>query len=728
MKKIQTPKFNVRRELVKLECEDCGADLEMLDETYAHCKYCGQKYIVNVLLERIPEAPAETNSSVAKVQTVKPQPIRPQQKRAIGVIACTMAIAVMLVCCCIFLFSGKGADESSGVKDQPWDGVLVGNSQEQNDSGDHISTNKDSTGDTSANTDSIERWEGFRSETMKQVVKRMFGKPADEVTKEELESIKYFKIDTYWKTCIISYSTEDYREYEPDYREKLPDHNGSILFGYNKAFEETIQKVTLPDPEEGMSLVYGDVSNFTNLTSISMNDYRNVDFSGMSQLTMVDCGWNLKNALESNLPVEQIEVLKVSDCELDGLERFTSLKKLFIEGIDEDNMDQVVKCTTLDTLFCNYCFETASYAPLKELTGLKSLYIDGGYDAIKDLSMISSFTELENLSITCTDILNIGFVKDLKKLKTLRLSENSKLEDFEGLGTLQELEFLEFNISSLNGGQPEYEEIGNLKNLKSLALHTVYNLDFLYELKQLEKLEVRLTFYDDVMLPIAEMKKLKELTLAQSNTWTMDMDNFALLQELPQLKKLTIDDMQFEEPVDELFAVTGLEELYITRCGFQMPPAKVSVGDNLKVLSLFGTYFGDYYNGGPEDDQEILRLYCEAGSLEKLDLSYFDVTDLSVLNKLTNLKELSLYSCSLTKIPEITFQGCELLEKLDMSNNQIADISFVKNLPGLKFLEIREGYVTDLSPLLNCSQLRCVDARQNPIAENPLTNVVVITQ
>ncbi len=722
MKQDKTPKYNVRRELVKLECQDCGSELEMLDDTYAYCKYCGQKYIVNVLLERIPEAPfAEMNTQTSTTQAIKTQNTRTQPPKgnsqsaswAIGLV--TMAVVLFFS---MSLILRKGADEPSGLKELPWDGVLVGNTQEKNESGDYTSTGRDST----------EKWDGFRSETMKQVVYLMFGKSADEVTKEELESIKYFKIYDSWETCTFYYSTEDYREYEPDYREKLPDYNGTILFGYNKAFEETIQKVTLPYPEENFELIYGDIRNFTNLTSISLRDYSDMDFSGMPHLTMVDSGWDLQDLLETNLPANRIEVLKVSDCDLEGLERFTSLKKLFIEGIDEDNMDHVVKCTTLDTLFCNYCFETASYAPLKELTGLKSLYIDGGYNAIKDLSVISSFTELENLSITCTDILNIGFVKDLKKLKTLRLSENSKLSDLEGIGTLQELEFLELNINSLYGEDPEYQEIGNLKNLKSLALHTVYELDFLYELDQLEQLEVRLTFYDDVLLPIANMKNLKELTLAQTNTWGMAMENFALLQELPQLKKLTIDMMQFEEPVDELFAVDGLEELRITSCGFEIAPTKIIVDDNLKVLDLSGTYFGDNYNGTLEDDQEVLRLYCEATDLEKLDLTYYDMTDLSVLNKLTNLKELSLRSCELTKIPETTFQGCESLEKLDLSMNQVADISFVKNLPNLKYLEMREGYVTDLTPLLTCPLLRCVDVRLNPIAENPLTNVVVITE
>ncbi|MBQ9142582.1 MAG: leucine-rich repeat domain-containing protein [Lachnospiraceae bacterium] len=723
MKKNNVPQFNVRRELVKLECQDCGADLEMLDEIYAHCKYCGQKYIVNVLLERIPDATAEREPQTVKTQVTKSQTTKSQTSSvknqstfwAIGLIA----IVVLMLLGSFRIFQNEQKKPDLPKKDWEWSDDYVEDSREKEDKDDYIPTKGES----------IEKWDGFRSETMKQVIYIMFGKPASEVTKEELESIKYFKIDgLFWENCTISYSTEDYRDYEADYREKLQDYNGEILFGYNKAFEETIQKITIPYPSESFALINGDIRNFTNLTSICLRDYGDMDFSAMPHLTMVDCGSDLKEVLETNLPLEQIETLIVADCDLAGLPRFTSLKHLFLEGIEEDGMYYVEKCSTLETLFCNYCFGTASYAPLGQLTGLKSLYIDGGYDAVKDLSMISSMTELENLSITCTDILNIGFVKDLKKLKTLRLSENGELRDFEGIGTLQELEFLELNINSLSGGQPEYAEIGELKNLKSLALHTVYNLDFLYELKQLEKLEVRLTFYDDVLLPIAQMKNLKELTLAQTNTWGIDMEQFKGLQELPKLKKLTINRMDFEEPVDELFAIDGLEELRITSCGFEYLPAKITVSDNLKVLDLSSTYFGDYYNGGPQEEQEVLNRYCEATTLEKLDLTYYDVTDLSVFENLSNLKELSLYSCELTNIPATTFSGCDSLERLVLSNNQIADISFVKNLPNLKFLELREGYVTDLSPLSACPKLRCVDVRANPIAANPLTNVVVIIE
>ena len=707
MKKSNT-KFNVRRELVKLECRDCGADLEIVDDVYAQCKFCGQKYIVNELLERIPEASTATKAQTVYPQTVKQQSDTKQQKKMITRIISSVLLSLVGVLLVAFMQIKERS--SSGDRNLPWDDDVMVSTQDEDEE------------------ERTEKWDGFQSQTMQQVVYHMFGKPAEEVTQRELKSIKYLKIESDWDNFIISYSMEDYQDYEPDYREKLPDYTGHILFGYNQEFEDTIQELIIPYYEESEELIYGDLRNFTNLTAISLGYCREVDFSYFPHLTMIDGGVNLQYLLETNLRPEQIEVLSLSHCNLDGLEQFTSLKKLFIEGIDEDNISYLAKCTNLDTLFCNYCFTEGSYTPLKTLTGLKTLYIDGGYE-IKSLGVISSFTELENLSITCTDILHIGFVKDLKNLKTLRLSENSELTNLEGIGTLENLEFLELNINSLYGDDPEYQEIGNLKNLKGLALHTVYELDFLYELDQLEELEVRLTFYNDVLQPISQMKNLKELTLAQTETWHLDDKYFALLQELPELKKLTIDMEDFPEEVDELFVVEGLEELRITNCSFEVAPTKVAVGDNLKVLDLSGTSFGDNYNGTLEDDQEVLRLYCEAApTLEKLNLTYYNLTDLSVLNKLANLKELSLNYCELTEIPGNTFEGCESLEALDISMNQIADIGFVKNLPALKYLEIQEGYVTDLSPLLDCPQIRYVDVRQNPIAENPLTDVVVITE
>jgi len=63
----------------------------------------------------------------------------------------------------------------------------------------------------------------FASLTIPAVLQEMFGKPAEEVTKEEFQSIQYFalEIDYFNRVVMVQYSTEDYSLYPEDYREAM---------------------------------------------------------------------------------------------------------------------------------------------------------------------------------------------------------------------------------------------------------------------------------------------------------------------------------------------------------------------------------------------------------------------------------------------------------------------------------------------------------------------------
>ena len=577
--------------------------------------------------------------------------------------------------------------------------------------------------------------DGFRSYTIQQAVEKIFGKPAEQVTEEELNSIRYLEFEMSWiqETCVISYSMADYRDYEPDYCQKIEDMIVGNRIFYNDAFEETIQTIDVGYYNEKNDAVYGDLAHFRGVNVLKLDSYRYVSLANFPNLLMLDVGGtDISEVVKMNLPVSKIEVLKASRNDLTGLEAFTSLKTLYLEGNQIVQLEQVAKCTQLENLYCNYLKDGMNFTPIKTLTNLKTLYIDGSSDGVKDLSVIGSLTNLENLTIKDTDILNLDFAKNLTKLKTLRLSENGELRGFDAFSELDSLEFLEFNINYLHGGQPEYAGLGKLKNLKSLALHTVYDLDFLYELDQLEELEIRLTFYDDIMLPIYQMKNLKKLTLAQCNS--QYKDGLEGLKELTQLRTLIVDDMEFRYAVDCLFALEGVEELRITSTAFGEPPTQITPSENLKVLDLTGVRFLKPWSGtswymadkDPEATQVVFNAYCKAPALEELYCDYAPIADWSGLSNLKTLKVLSLHDCDLTEVKEADIKNCTQLEVLYLSRNQVSDISFVSHLPHLKYLYLKDCYVTDLTPLLNCSELVYVDARNNPISENPLVNVTVV--
>lgn len=44
---IRTSNQNEKAELLRLECQNCGASLELVDKTHARCPYCGQKYLID---------------------------------------------------------------------------------------------------------------------------------------------------------------------------------------------------------------------------------------------------------------------------------------------------------------------------------------------------------------------------------------------------------------------------------------------------------------------------------------------------------------------------------------------------------------------------------------------------------------------------------------------------------------------------------------------------------
>lgn len=709
--------FKAHRKLVKLECMDCGAELVQEGRKSAYCKFCDQRYLVGDSYELYIEENETPRQSTISKQTVLSTSAIKKVVKFYGIY-----FAVMLVIGIIALVVNI-----VGTSDSP-------RSMEV--------SQKEKAGKDKQGTKDFIRPEGFQSEMMRQVVEEMFGKPADEVTKEELDTIQYFALDTTWPDgeYVITYSTRDYRDFETRYDEVLTEEQEDAPFAYSKEFQEEMLEF-YPTAGQANEKFFEDIHMFTNLKAIKVNNPYYVDFSGFPKLTMVECLWSsVEELIKANIPVEQIEVLKISREGMTGIDRFVSLKELYVEGIDAEEFTEIAKCTSLQKLYCLTVFGGTGFGALKSLTNLETLYISGSSDGVKNLDVISSFTKLENLTIVNTDLLSLDFAKNLTGLKTLRLAKNGELRDLKVLKGLTQLEFLEADMNYLHGEQPDLSMVGNLKKLKGLAVDTVYGLDFLHELPQLEHLEVRLTFYDELLEPICKMKNLKTLYLSQCNTH-LD-EGYEVLKELPKLEKLMVEYMDFEEEGNGIFQLDQLEELRIVSCDFLYMPPEIVVSDKLRVVDLKGiSFYTDPWHSVPYLDKEecdaiqnVLNTYSKAPNLEEFYLDYYDnyieyydIQNLDFLGNMKNLKVLSMRSCNLTQIPEDAFSQCSGLNTLILERNQISNIDFVKDLPQLKHIELFDCYVADISPLLNCPILKYVDVRNNPIDENPLQGVRVIS-
>lgn len=572
---------------------------------------------------------------------------------------------------------------------------------------------------------------GFQTDSMRQAVEQIFQKPADEVTKEDVERVRYLAVrNSKYDNCVeVSYSFEDYKDY-------VPDGLDPELFAYNEDFLNTIETILVSlEDYEGYS-IYEDVHNFYNISALALDTYRDVDLSNCKNLTYIDCSESYFEDLEETaVPVGNIEALKLGNAsELTGLTNYSSLKTLEVHYDDVDKLAGVADSLSLETLYCTAVEEGQSLQMLKEMTSLKNLYIEGYSDSVKDLSVLSFLTNLEKLAVVNTEIMNIDFLYELTGLKCLYLEENGALVDFTPLGELTNLEMLSFGLGGLNGEQPQYSVIENLTNLKKLYLDTVYDLDFLYALTGLEELEIHLCFYNNLLEPISQMTKLQRLVL--DSCYSQYPDGFACLKNLPDLTSLTVIDLEAEESADGLFQLENLEELSLQGVVFYTPPSDIVASDKLKKLELINVSYlvmpgadSEYYYVGYNDEnmsQEVLNAYGNCTSLESLRLERYAVKDFAFLQKLGALKSLSMPYCEIEAIGTDAFTGCGMLEELDLQYNVISDLSFAFPLTKLRSLNIEDCYVTDLTPLLSCEQLKYVNAKANPISQNPLSGVIVV--
>ena len=218
------------------------------------------------------------------------------------------------------------------------------------------------------------------------------------MTLEDLHSIQYFmvEVDEEMTTMEVQYSTEDYSLYPEEYSDENVGAE-NMTFGYNEEFVKTIQTVTVPFEKDLVS-VYMDMEKFKNVKAINICYLGYADLSKFPQLTMLDGGTSPVDVLLSmHMPTDQIEVLKLNTTFLNGLDQFT---------------------------------------------GVKNLHIDGNDQIVSDLSVLGNMPWLEELTIKDTLINDVNFLKGIPELRSLRLINNKLITDKTGLDSLENLENL----------------------------------------------------------------------------------------------------------------------------------------------------------------------------------------------------------------------------------------------------------------------------------------------
>ncbi len=110
-----------------------------------------------------------------------------------------------------------------------------------------------------------------------------------------------------------------------------------------------------------------------------------------------------------------------------------------------------------------------------------------------------------------------------------------------------------------------------------------------------------------------------------------------------------------------------------------------------------------------------LTILENLSSLQSLDLSEIQISDISFLENLTNLQALNLTN---NQISDISFlENLTGLQTLDLSDNQISDINFLENLTGLQALDLRFNHILDIRFLENLTSLQSLNLSDNQISD-----------
>ncbi|GAB0167938.1 leucine-rich repeat domain-containing protein [Lysinibacillus sp. CTST325] len=514
------------------------------------------------------------------------------------------------------------------------------------------------------------------SEVLLFFLKDIFDKGGAMPTKEEIASIRYLK----------AYYSED--QWHFDYSLDDPFTNKQAKISNYIIMDKLLntQKIEQKDFEA-----------FTGLTALNlMGDYEisqseNVSFRHLEGLKSYTGRFNESFSKIAEYFSDKSNVVELS-----------------IQIRSNDELALLLEFPNLQSLEISYYTETVTDFALLNQLRLTSLSLRFA----NDLKWLSSFTDLESLTIDYSEATDFSSFYSLNQLQELKLTavKNLKTLDFiQNMPNLQSLDLENMDITNL-------ERLRNKSSLTKLRLASLYKLDLLDIVNSLtsltdlsitgysgqiasivaphlKKAELKNTFLSKLEAPalkdltveisgaqsylngadLLKYPKLEQLTAMESGDFT----GIRSLNRLSNLQTINLNETTFFEETSELFNLQHVKTVNCNECRFQINSQNSFNNNILEHLTLNNVSFrigkGDWVH-----------------EVDKV-MPYF--AGLSALRSFT-IQDSSLQSLS--------FMGnWQQIEVLHLENNAISNVEPLVNLPNLKKLYILGNQVQNKSVLDN---------------------------
>ena len=532
-------------------------------------------------------------------------------------------------------------------------------------------------------------------------VSTVFGKPVNEITKDDYASIKYLSIKRK-NTNSITDSSD------------LP-----WIFRWAKKIDERGNPV---DPEtvtvKGTeNIIEDDIQAFTSLEALNFNnesdikpasEYDYTDFSNLEKLRYyTGTGRETITSIADSLynPAEIYELGSIyagHEEDLSSLKKFSGLKFIDFYSLSKDfakDLSFLSAFTDLEEIRLGFSNgQTWDLSGLSSLTKLKSLSISGFDTKFEHLNVLSGMPGLTEVSFSdVKDLKNLDFVKNMPNLKKLSI-DNCPILTLDGLkGSLSLTELTLDGCRDLN----DVSALATLVSLKKLNIAYIWNFD----------------------IKIPSLKKLTALSDVEISAISLEA-----VSDMPSIKKLFIYEVGGDYSFKPLKGMKDLTELELRSYTWAAKPDMVQYLSKLPKLKSLSFGYGCLANTGDFSDvfslPQVTKLTItpEISNSSYLDISISKLKDNEVLEELdtggVEICNLDMRDTSIAPLGEYNefLEHFPKLKKLNVASSHIQSLDFTANMPQLEELDISNNYVSDVSPLLNLSKLKKLVCTGNQIA------------
>ena len=529
-------------------------------------------------------------------------------------------------------------------------------------------------------------------------VETVFKKPLSEIKKADYESIKYLKVDR--EAVPITSEKNDSTPWIFTYAKKTADYGAPDkpvklkIAGTKNITEEDFQVFTeletLDFSNEGDIVPAGDSYDTTDFKNLKkLHYYTGTSSEYLTHLPALNVsniyglGTTSLYDIEKNLAaLKTYKNLKVLN--------FTSLKK----GDAIKDLSFLSSFPNVEILSLGFSEkDTWDLAGITSLTKLKSLSINGYNTIFEHFNVFSGIPQIESLTFkNVKDLKTLDFVKNMPYLKSLSI-DSCPVIKLNGLKNCISLTSLTLDSC---GDLTDVSALATLKSLKKLSISGIwnYNITFpnLSKLTALSDVDIRAR---DLSI-IAGMSSIKRLAIEDVGN---ESYSFRPLAGMKNLEELTLYDYDWLIKPDMAQYLSKLPKLRTINFGYG---SIAHYGDYTDVFSL--PQVTKIVSFSPKSD---------GSGINYIILSVKSLKDNKVLKEL-DLSGTEIYNNDVDKGSTDKFgvyankflSHFPNLKKLNLSDTYIDNLDFVDKMPSLEELDISKNYVTDISKLLKLKKLK----------------------